>query len=90
MSRENVELAYRAIDAFSRRDLDAYLELVDADVEFAAGGVTMEGDYHGHAGVRRFWDNLLGVLPDLTIVLVEMRDLGDRTLGAGRARPRRR
>jgi ketosteroid isomerase-like protein len=38
-----VELARRALDAFNRRDLGAYLELMDADVEFVAGG-TMEGD----------------------------------------------
>ena len=25
MSQENVELSYRAFDAFNRRDLDAYL-----------------------------------------------------------------
>ena len=33
MSQENVELTYRAIDAFNRRDLDAYLALMDDDVE---------------------------------------------------------
>jgi SnoaL-like domain len=91
MSQENVELAHRAIDAFNRRDLGAYLELVDAEVEFVAGGVTMEGDYRGHAGIRRFWENLLGVFPDLALEIVELRDLGDLTLGAARVRgPRRR
>jgi hypothetical protein len=29
MSRENVELAYRAWDAVTRRDLDAHLALYD-------------------------------------------------------------
>jgi ketosteroid isomerase-like protein len=86
MSQENVELTHQSVDAFNRRDLGAYLELVDADVEFVAGGVTMEGDYHGHAGIRRFWENILGVFPDLAIEVVEIRDLGDLTLGAGRAR----
>jgi hypothetical protein len=59
---------------------------VDADVEFIAGGILMEGAYHGHAGIRRVWENLLGVFPDLAIELIEVRDLGDLTLGAGRAR----
>jgi ketosteroid isomerase-like protein len=86
MSHENVELARRALDAFNRRDLGAYLDLMDADVEFVAGGVTMEGDYHGRAGVRRFWGNLLDVLPDFTIEVIELRDLGDRALGAARIR----
>ena len=33
MSQENVELTYQAYDAFNRRDLDAVLALMDADVE---------------------------------------------------------
>ena len=33
MSRENVELAYRAIDAFERGDLDALVALHDSDCE---------------------------------------------------------
>jgi hypothetical protein len=86
MSQENVELAYQAIDAFNRRDLGSWLELVDAHVEFVASGVVMEGDYYGHAGSRRVWENILGVFSDLTVELIEVRDLGDLTLGAGRAR----
>jgi hypothetical protein len=34
MSQENVDLHYRAIDAFNRRDLGAYLTLNDPEVEF--------------------------------------------------------
>src|SRR6185295_11609006 len=34
MSRENVDLSYRVIDAFNRRDLGAYLALIDPEVEF--------------------------------------------------------
>ena len=33
MSQENVDLHYRVMDAYNRRDLDAYLELMDDDVE---------------------------------------------------------
>ncbi len=33
MSQENVELTYRALDAFNRRDFDAFLALMDDDVE---------------------------------------------------------
>jgi hypothetical protein len=34
MSQENVELSHRANDAFNRRDLDAFLALMDPGVEF--------------------------------------------------------
>jgi hypothetical protein len=43
MSRENVELAYRAIDAFNRRDLGGFLSLMDDDVEGFSRIVAIEG-----------------------------------------------
>ncbi len=86
MSQENVELAHRAVDAFNRRDLDAFLELTDADVEIHALEVEMEGAYHGHAGVRRWWEGLIDAMPDVALEVVEVRDLGRLTLAALRLR----
>ena len=50
MSRENVEIVQRAIDAFNRRDIRALAELSHEDLEFVsvltavdAGGAS----YHG-------------------------------------------
>ena len=42
MSRENVELVHRAFDAFNRRDWDAFLGLMDPDVEALAFLAAME------------------------------------------------
>ena len=81
MSEENVELAYRAYDAFSRRDWDAFLALMDDEVEVESRLVAMEGGYHGHEGLRRWWNDFLGTFPDYTIEIEELRDLGDVTLG---------
>jgi ketosteroid isomerase-like protein len=88
MSQENVELNYRSHDAFNRRDLDAYLALNDPDVEFTPYERAVEGSgpYHGHSGVRRWWEESLEVLPDLRVELDEVRDLGDRTFVRGRLR----
>jgi len=86
MSRENVELALRAYDAFNQRDLDAFLELMDDDVMFESRLAAMEGGYRGHEGARRWWKDLLDMLPDYTIDVEEVRDLGDATLGRLRAR----
>lgn len=88
MSRENVELALRAYDAFNQRDLDAFLALTHDDVVVESRLVAMEGGYHGHEGMRRWWNNLLEILPDYTIDVEEVRDLGDVTLGHLRARGR--
>jgi hypothetical protein len=42
----------------------------------------MEGRYHGHAGIRRWYAGLVDTIPDIAIEVVEMRDLGNQTLAA--------
>jgi ketosteroid isomerase-like protein len=88
MSRENVELNYRSHDAFNRRDLEAYLALNDPDVEFTPYERAVEGlgPYHGHDGVRGWWEEALEILPDLRVELDQVQDLGDLTLVRGRLR----
>ncbi len=82
MSQENVERVYQAMDAFNRRDLDAFLALADPRVEFTPYVVGLEGIYHGHDGVRQWWRDLFAVFPDWRGEPVEVRNLGDRTLTA--------
>jgi ketosteroid isomerase-like protein len=43
MSEENVELLYRAYDAFNRRDLDGFLALCDPKIEFTTFNLQLEG-----------------------------------------------
>ena len=86
MSQKNVELSHQAYDAVNRRDLGALLRLMDADVEAVPILAGMEGDYHGHAGIRRFWKNLLDAFPDFAAEVVEVRDLGNETLMTLRTR----
>jgi ketosteroid isomerase-like protein len=82
MSQEYVELHRRAIDAFNRRDLDAFLALTDPDVEFISRIVELEGGgpYRGHDGIRRWWEDLFGVFPDFSAKVEEVQDLGDVTV----------
>lgn len=84
MSEKNVELHHQAVDAFNRRDLDAFLALMDADVESVPRLASMEGSFHGHDGVGRWWQNLLDAFPDFTAEIVEVHDLGDLTLATVR------
>src|SRR3982074_3428930 len=86
MSDENVELLRRAIDAFNRRDLDDYLALQDARVEFTPYERAIEGlgPYSGHEGIRTWWEGSFAALPDLHADLYEVRDLGDITFARGR------
>jgi ketosteroid isomerase-like protein len=97
MSQENVELTYRAFDALNRREFEAFLALMDDDVEVVPRMSAIEGEsaYRGHDGVRSWWNGLLDVFPDYSMELVDVRDLGDlifatfhaRGHGAGSATP---
>jgi ketosteroid isomerase-like protein len=81
MSQENVELYRRGIEAFNRRDLDAFLALAHADVVGVSRVLAIEGDsYRGHDGTREWWNDLLGVFPDFRIEVVWVRDAGDLTV----------
>ena len=88
MSQENLELAYRLIDAVNRHDLDAALVLADPEIEYSPRIVELEGGgpYRGHDGVRRWWENWLRVAPDFSVEIEEIRDLGDATLSRARFR----
>jgi ketosteroid isomerase-like protein len=88
MSRENVELLYRVIDAFNRRDLDTYLGLMDPEVEFVPYERALEGGgaYRGHSGVRRWWEDAFAALPNLRAEIDDARDLGNTVVARGRLR----
>jgi ketosteroid isomerase-like protein len=76
MSQENVEAFRQAVGAVSRRDLDGYLALLDADAEITPLGA-IRPSYRGHDGARRWWEDLFGVAPDFSLDIDEVRDLGD-------------
>jgi hypothetical protein len=78
MSEENAERNRRVIDAFNRRDLEAFLAFTDPDVVFTPYEVMVQGGnpYRGHDGVRTWWDETFAVLPDLRAEVYEVRDLG--------------
>jgi ketosteroid isomerase-like protein len=88
MSQDNVELVRRGHETFNLRDLEAYLSLHLPEVEFTPYERAIEGlgPYYGHAGVRQWWREALEILPDLTVQLKELRDMGDAVLVHGQLR----
>ena len=81
MSERNVELYRRGIEAFNRRDLDAFLALADPHVVGVSRVLAIEGEsYRGHDGTRKWWKDLLGVFPDFMIEIVWVRDAGNLTV----------
>jgi ketosteroid isomerase-like protein len=83
---KNVELHHRVIEVFNRRDLDAFLALMDADVEFTPYERAMEGlgPYRGHNDVRVWWENSFEAFPDLSGEYYEVRGWGGTTVASAR------
>ncbi len=67
MSQENLDALRRANLAVNRRDLEAFLGLMDEAVEAMPRLVSIEGGYHGHEGVRRWWKSLFDAFPDYSV-----------------------
>jgi ketosteroid isomerase-like protein len=80
MSEETLELARAGYAAWSRGDLEAMLETIDEDVEYRTSGVFpgLEPVYHGHEGMRRFWDDFRSPWDSLRIVIDDLRESGDQ------------
>jgi ketosteroid isomerase-like protein len=90
VSETNLEIVRRPHEAWSRRDVDAALELVHEDIEWhpalTAGG--LEGTaFHGPAGIRTYFRQLDEVWAELSHEVDEIRDLGDRVLVLARFHP---
>jgi ketosteroid isomerase-like protein len=86
MSRENVEIARRAYEAFNRHDFDAALEALDPDVEWHQ--ITQFPDravYRGREDMRnRFWNQqLVEQFGDVRIDVEEFVDAGDHVVMIG-------
>jgi ketosteroid isomerase-like protein len=79
MSQENVELALRALDAFDRRDVDAFVAHLSPDVVFEENPELpgLRAVYHGRAEVREWMAAVLEVLEGLEVEVAEIRELGD-------------
>jgi len=59
------EIARRAVSAFMARDLDGILAVADPRIELRSLLTEAERPlYHGHDGVREWFDAVFGVFPD--------------------------
>jgi hypothetical protein len=83
MSQENVELAYRAFDAFARHDLDVFVAFHDRIARSShcspLSVATITDTTACGSGGRTSL-----AFPDFSFRVDQVRELGDRTLGAAR------
>jgi ketosteroid isomerase-like protein len=83
VSRENVELYERAIDAWNRGDLDTFVAQADPEWRFRTTGrfPGFKEVYRGHEGLTEFWETLREPWEHFRIEVVRVIDAGDRVVG---------
>jgi ketosteroid isomerase-like protein len=81
VSEQGVDLHRRSVEAFNRRDMKAMLACLDPSVEYhpvlSAIGVTA---YHGHEGMRSWFEQLDDAWEELRVEPEAYFDLGEQTL----------
>jgi ketosteroid isomerase-like protein len=79
MSQENVELVRRMLQGFTDGGLDTIDEFLDPDVDWRAaeGAVDDVGEMHGPDAVRRYIQDWIDTFDDFSVVVEELRDIGD-------------
>jgi ketosteroid isomerase-like protein len=86
MSEANVEIAKRALDAFNRRDVDAFMEFTTSDFELfpAMAGAVVGSSVRGREGIEMLFGEIRDIWEEQHVIADEFRDLGDRVLVLGR------
>jgi ketosteroid isomerase-like protein len=78
VSQENVDLIRRAYAAFTSRDLEGWLALLDPEIEIRSRVTEAEqSTYRGHDGAAQYYAALLGVFPDWQPEIQVLRTEGD-------------
>lgn len=91
VGRGPVVLVQRMFDAFSERDEEALLALMDDDIEFFGPTATVlnEGKcYRGHHGMRRYFLDVDALWAELETEPIRYREVGNHVVVMGRVRAR--
>ena len=80
MSSDAAKQIRRSYETFNRRDWEAFRRLMDPEIVVESRLVAMEGGYRGYEGLRRWWDQVFEAMPDYTVEIEELREIGDIVL----------
>ena len=84
------DLTRRVHEALNVRDLDTILSLMSEDVEAAPRIAILEGELHGHEGIRRWWALMYDAFAEQHNEILDIEELGDGVLVKFRSRTRAR
>jgi ketosteroid isomerase-like protein len=86
-AEDQAEVVRRAFAAFTLRDVDSLLELMDNDVEFLPVGTSsligQTESYRGHEGIRTYFDDVARVWQELRVIPARYRSAGPYVLVLG-------
>jgi ketosteroid isomerase-like protein len=84
----NIDRTRAVVDAWNRNDLDAWLELLDPDIEFQPERLFLDLDpvYRGHEGMARFWRTFHEPWRELRMEIEYIEERGDWVVVAWRFR----
>jgi ketosteroid isomerase-like protein len=79
MSQENVDVVRRMLQAFADGGLNAMAEFWDPDIDWRAaeGAIDDVGEMHGPVAVRRYIQDWIDTFDGFSVVVEELRDVGD-------------
>jgi ketosteroid isomerase-like protein len=79
VTRSNVEVLQRMFELFAEGGVEPTLELIDPGVvvEIPPDMSAEPDTYHGHEGVRRYFDGFRGMLEDIRYEALELTPVGD-------------
>jgi ketosteroid isomerase-like protein len=79
MSQEKAEIVRRTLQAFADGGLDAMAEFWDPDIDWRAaeGAIDDVGEMRGPIAVRRYVQDWIDTFDDFSVVVEELRDVGD-------------
>jgi ketosteroid isomerase-like protein len=85
MSQENVEIVKRLLDAFNKRDVDAFAEITTPDFEWITSMAAVEGEiFRGREGIETYFGRMRDAWEEFLVHVEDYRDLGERLLCLGR------
>jgi ketosteroid isomerase-like protein len=87
MSRDQIDIVREAFAAFTKRDVDAMLAVMHKDIEFLPMGtkslIGQTGSYRGHAGIRKYFEDVARVWQELRVIPARYRSIGPYVLVLG-------
>ena len=88
MSQQNVDAFRHFMEAFERRDFDAWVEAFHPDVDFIPQRAPIQGTFRGHDGIRTFLADNEESFDVFRLEYDYVRAVGDRVIAIGKLRVR--